>query len=215
MQTQQNGFKFFLNPKILIKGRITMTVLEVLNHAASYVHQAKDFEAYLTSGNTTNLSDQTKSDWATLLQSFNATIEKIFFKYYDAVNVETKTTSSTGEILKSSFSKIVKQILNVKVEGKNVPFEETLSTLKTPFNNTQVEVRYAFAPSTFLAADTLDVPLKASKSAIALGVASEYFLRKGVEDEALMFAELFDIAMTKVFGVCHAHVVMPAQRWPI
>ena len=117
-------------------------------------------------------------------------------EYSDLRYVEDKT-SADGKILFSAFSKDVKKILSVKDGKIAVPFKEFASYLQVDHDGTYT-VEYAYKVGDALLTDTLDLPACFTLYAVACGVASEYFFRSGLMEEALFYKNRYDRAVNNL-----------------
>ncbi len=96
-----------------------------------------------------------------------------------------------GRIYYSDFSKDVKDVMKIKKHETVVPFTLYPLFLAADVEG-EVEVSYVYHPEEPTLEDELDLPPAFTPAVLAVGVASEYFYRSGLIDEAVFYKNRYD-----------------------
>lgn len=111
--------------------------------------------------------------------------EYVHLKHKETLNV------TDGRIYYSDFTKDVKDVMTVKKNETVLPF--TLYPLFLAVaTEGDAEVSYVYHPEEPTLEDELDLPPTFTASILAVGVASEYFYRSGLIDEAVFYKNRYD-----------------------
>lgn len=96
-----------------------------------------------------------------------------------------------GRIYYSEFTKAVKDVMKIKKDGVICPF--TLYPLFVAVEEEgDVEVSYVYHAEEPALEEELDLPPIFTSSVLSVGVASEYFYRSGLIDEAVFYKNRYD-----------------------
>ncbi len=125
-----------------------------------------------------------------LISSANMIYEELTEEYVHLKYSEVLTVTD-GRIYYSEFSKPVKDVMRIRKNGVSVPFELYPLYVKCDAEGA-VTVSYVYhAPELTLTSD-VELPPQYSESALATGIASEYFYRSGLYDEAVFYKNRYD-----------------------
>lgn len=128
-----------------------------------------------------------------LISCANMIYAELTEEYVHLKHAETLTVSD-GRIYYSEFSKQVKDVMRVRRNGLTVPFNLYPLYLSCDVDG-EVEVSYVYHPTEANIDDELDLPPQFTAFALANGVASEYFYRSGLTDEALFYKNRYDTTL--------------------
>lgn len=96
-----------------------------------------------------------------------------------------------GRIYYSEFTKPVKDVMKVKKDGVVLSFTVYPIFLAVEAEG-EVEVSYVYHAEEPTLEEELDLPPTFTSSVLAVGVASEYFYRTGLIDEAVFYKNRYD-----------------------
>ncbi len=104
-----------------------------------------------------------------------------------------------GKLYFSDLSKNLKEIIRVKKNGENIPYVKNRNFLDVGLkNNGPCTVVYTYHPFEVDLNDELILPTTFSAERICSGIASEYFYRSGLIDEALFYKNRYDITVSNL-----------------
>lgn len=127
---------------------------------------------------------------AKLIDCANMIYGELTEEYLPLRNDE-KLTADGGRIYYTAFSKSVKDVIAVYKDGVKIPFELFPLYLKCAAEG-EVDVKYVYhAEELTLDGDVL-LPISVTPSVMATGIASEYFYRSGLIDEAVFYKTRYD-----------------------
>ena len=111
---------------------------------------------------------------------------------YSPIKVCESLVPENGKILFSRFKRPVREILSVKVNGNRIPYvtETDGITVKT---DEPTEIKYhsrAIIPDSDEEEIVLDPGI--NSTAVSYGVASEYYMRGGLTEEAVFYKNRYD-----------------------
>lgn len=172
-----------------------MTAGEVLDLAGTFLQEPK------VSGRTTGDPE--------LLRMVNSVVSEICGEYFPLR--KTEEAESGGEIPLSSLSERLRQVADIKKEGRRVGFRLLPFCIRTEAG--RVEVDYFYLPA---AAEDEQSELELSPlldaRAVALGVAAEYCLCSGLYEQALAFDRRFRDSLAALAP--HRERRLPERRFP-
>jgi hypothetical protein len=90
------------------------------------------------------------------------------------------------------FPKLVKDIISIYVGGARQDFTVYPNFVLSSVKNGKAQVKYCYHPKDLQMLDTVTVPPKFNANVLAIGVASEYFYRSGLIDEANFYKNRYD-----------------------
>lgn len=99
-----------------------------------------------------------------------------------------------GVLLYSAFAKPVKDILSIKKSGFAYNFVMYPSYVNCNVNG-NAQVNYVYHGGELSIDDNIILPPQFSENILAMGVASEYFYRSGLCDEAIFYKNRYDNAI--------------------
>ncbi len=178
-----------------------MTVREVLTLAATLLDD---------SGLASALAGDTATgEAATLLTCFNVVENEIALDDYPLKKTE-KLLFENGRLPFSAFSSPPVDVCAVKSGGIGLKF--TLSADAVLCACGSADVTYTYAPAKKGLGDKSELGGKISARLMALGVASEYCLIKGMTDEAKVWAVKYRDAL-KCAGILRRSLSVRSRRW--
>ncbi|MFW5780865.1 MAG: hypothetical protein ACOCWI_05385 [Bacillota bacterium] len=110
----------------------------------------------------------------------------------------------------SAFSKKVKDILGVYVKGESIPFKLYPLHIEADIEGI-AEVRYIYHADELGLEDDVTLPPQYTSFVLANGVASEYFYRSGLTDEAIFYKNRYDTAVLNLSRI-RKGVTIKARR---
>ena len=116
---------------------------------------------------------------------------------YSDLKYSEELVAADGTIPFTSFTKSVKKILKVKYGSAEVPFRE-YNTYVDVMSQGTYKVDYTYKSDAIGLNDTLDLPAFFTLYSVACGVASEYFFRTGLVEEALFYKNRYDRAVNNL-----------------
>lgn len=128
-----------------------------------------------------------------LLDCANTIYQELVELYIDLKNKE-KIIISDGKILYSTFSKRIKDILSIYKNGIKQTFRLYPLFIEIEEKG-EVDVKYTYLPENLSLEDDLVLPPPYTENMLAMGIASEYFYRSGLIDEAIFYKNRFDNAL--------------------
>lgn len=114
---------------------------------------------------------------------------------YVHLKAEEKVEFEDGICYFSSFTNKVKDILQIKQNGVNLDYEMFPLFVRCPRFSGVADAKYIFIPPVPALDDTLALPPRFSLHMLACGVASEYFYRSGMVDEALYYRNRYEYSL--------------------
>lgn len=110
---------------------------------------------------------------------------------YVRLRHEEILAADRGIVLFSDFAKPVKDVIRIRRNGVKIPFRQFQTHVDCGVHGA-VEVEYLYhAPELTLDGEA-DLPPFFTASALAAGVAAEYFYRSGLTEEALIYKNRYD-----------------------
>ena len=140
--------------------------------------------------------DTTSTERSRLIDCGRYIYAEVADEYVD-LNATQELSTTDGKILFSSFAKPVKKIVRVTDNCIDVPFCLYPDHITVDYAGTFV-VDYAYKSVVPDLNDTLDLPAEFTPYALASGVASEYFFRTGLIEEALFYKNRYDRAISNL-----------------
>lgn len=128
-----------------------------------------------------------------LLQCSNSIYEELVLQYID-LKTNEDLLFSDGRCYYPSFSKRVKEILAVEKNGEKIPFKVYPQFLFCNEEGT-FNVKYLYYLSDLELEDEIIVPYNFTLNILGYGVASEYYYRQGMLDEAVFYKNRYDTAI--------------------
>lgn len=113
---------------------------------------------------------------------------------YMPLKIKETLKFKDGVLLYSDFSENVKDILSIRKNGENLNFTLYPSYVYCDLDGT-AEVKYIFHPKEAELTDELVLLPQFTPNIIAMGVASEFFYRSGLLDEAIFYKNRYDNAV--------------------
>jgi len=114
------------------------------------------------------------------------TEEYVFLKRSEDIAV------TDGKIKFSDLSKPFKEVIRIKIDGVNVPYRVCDDGITVGKKAAIVTVIYTYHASPLKLTDEMILPPTFTAGSIASGIASEYFYRTGLIDEALFYKNRYD-----------------------
>lgn len=127
---------------------------------------------------------------ARLISSANMIYEELTEEYVHLKHSE-KLIVTDGRIYYTEFTKPVKDVMRVRKNGVAVPYELYPLYLKCDTDG-EVTVNYVYHAPTLTLTSNVELPPTFSDAALASGIASEYFYRSGLYDEAVFYKNRYD-----------------------
>ena len=128
-----------------------------------------------------------------LIASANMIYQELTTEYAHLKHKE-KLFFEDGRVYYSSFSKKVKDILGVYVNSQSVPFKVYPLYMEAEVDGF-AEVKYIYHADDLELDDEVILPPQYTAYVLANGVASEYFYRSGLIDEAIFYKNRYDTAI--------------------
>jgi len=131
----------------------------------------------------TALSDVEKKLYA-LMQYAGVSCDEVATEFFPLIKNEGVTTNAQGNVLYSAFTKQVKKVMKISIDGQSVAFSVLHDCIKTPHANMTINCEYEYFPSYPVNMKSeLDVYETIPKRILAYKIASEYCLVKNLYDE--------------------------------
>lgn len=157
-----------------------MTLLDILTKAAEIIGDADIV-----------LTDADDSKTKKLISSANFIYRELTEEYVHLKYCENLTVRD-GRLYYSEFTKPVKDVMKVKRNGREIGFKLYPLYLAADEDG-EVSVSYVYHPYELSALNQeAELPPQYTPSAIAAGVASEYYYRSGLYDEGLYYKNRYD-----------------------
>jgi len=113
---------------------------------------------------------------------------------YIELKTKEKLYVENDKIYYSAFSKKVKDIINISKDGQKVGFK-LLPTYLECVEKGEVEIKYVYNTDELELTDEIILPPPYTDNMLSMGIASEYFFRSGLIDEALFYKNRYDNAL--------------------
>lgn len=123
-----------------------------------------------------------------------STIYQELVELYIELKTKENIAITDGKIPYASFSKRVKDIISIHKNGIKQSFKLYPTYLGIEEVGS-VDVRYTYIPVELSLEDELILPPPYSENMLAMGIASEYFYRSGLCDEAIFYKNRYDNAI--------------------
>ncbi|HKL74389.1 MAG TPA: hypothetical protein VJ903_05835 [Clostridia bacterium] len=114
---------------------------------------------------------------------------------YVRLKEEEEITFVDGKADFSSFSKLVKDVISVQKDGVNVSFSVYPNFVTTDSCSGKATVKYVYHGEELDVNDNVILPPQFTPYVLANGVASEYFYRSGLIDEAAFYKNRYDTSI--------------------
>lgn len=114
---------------------------------------------------------------------------------YVHLKAEEEVEFEDGICYLDAFTNRVKDILTVKQNGSNVNFEMFPLFIRCIGLQGKCEVKYYYTPPQPSLDSALSLPPRFSEYMLANGVASEYFYRTGLVDEAIYYRNRYEYSL--------------------
>lgn len=128
-----------------------------------------------------------------LIACGNMIYHELITQYLDMIKKENLVFVD-NKVYFSEFSEKVKDILEVYFCGKNVPFKVYPLYIESGING-ETEIIYSYYTNELEINDEMILPPKYTLLFLANGIASEYYYRTGMTDEALVYKNRYDTAL--------------------
>lgn len=128
-----------------------------------------------------------------LIASGNMIYHELTSEYAHLKNKETLLFEG-NKLYFSAFSKKVKDILGVYIDSQSIPFKLYPLYIEAEIEGL-AEVKYLYHPDEPELDDEIVLPPQFTAFVLANGVASEYFYRSGLTDEAIFYKNRYDTAI--------------------
>jgi len=115
---------------------------------------------------------------------------------YVHLKAEEEVVFEGGVAYFADFEKNVKDILSIKQAGKNISFEMFPLFVKNANITGTVEIKYYYKPDEPELDSLLELPPRFSVYMLANGVASEYYYRSGMVDEATYYRNRYEYSLS-------------------
>lgn len=172
---------------------------EILKLSATFLGLDQTAE-YLSSDKSQEPSDEVKQQINQLIIFMNYVIREITKDFFPLVQKETITSDQDGKIHFSKLKRKATQIKDVKnFLDLSCHFEIFPEFLKVENPNTEYKVFYAFSPKNVQTLDDeIELPFGIDYFVICFGIASEYALVNGLNDEAEMWESKFKAELKSI-----------------
>ena len=131
-----------------------------------------------------------------LIEAGIATYQELTNEYIN-LKAEEEVEFTEGVLYYSLLSKKVKDILSIKQGGANLNFEMYPLFVKCKVEG-KAQVKYFYSAETPALDSHLELPPRFTDYLIANGIASEYFYRSGLLDEAAYYRNKFDYSLKNI-----------------
>ena len=189
-----------------------MTFDQCIRVALTYIGDAQLKRYYDLNGIDDMLDVENSRKIGVLVECCDIIVNQIACEFCHLTTAET-LTATAKMILSESLSEDAVEILSVKRAGKEVPFRVSGNAIKLP-DDGEYEITYTYAPKRITRADTV-LPFFGSSvtpRVIGIGMAAEYMMINGFNDEALALDDLFTRAMKQIEDAPE-NSRMPQRRW--
>lgn len=122
------------------------------------------------------------------------TIYQELVELYVELKTKENVAISDGKIFYSALSKRAKDILSIHKNGIKLVFKLYPTFLEIDEIG-EVEIKYTYVPTELSLDDNLTLPPPYTENMLAMGIASEYFYRSGLCDEAIFYKNRYDNAL--------------------
>lgn len=122
------------------------------------------------------------------------TIYQELVELYIELKSKEKLLICDGKIFYSNFAKRVKDIISIHKNGIKQTFKLYPLYLEIDEKG-EVEIKYTYVPDILSLDDELVLPPPYTENMLSMGVASEYFYRSGLSDEAIFYKNRYDNAL--------------------
>ena len=139
-----------------------------------------------------NLEEESKKR-KKLIDCANSIYRELTEQYIE-LKTKEKLTVENDKIYYSAFTKKVKDVISIEKDGQKVVFK-LLPTYLECVEKGEVEVKYVYNCDELELDDEIILPPPYTDNMLALGIASEYFFRSGLSDEALFYKNRYDNAL--------------------
>ncbi len=128
-----------------------------------------------------------------LIACANMIYQELATQYIDLKKTE-ELAFEDNKLYYSAFSRKVKDIMSIYKDGRSINFK--LYPMYIQANTVGIaEVNYIYYPEELELDSQLDLPPKYTAYTLANGIASEYFYRTGLVDEAIFYKNRYDTAI--------------------
>lgn len=179
-----------------------MTVREILLLAASMLDM-EDVRLSLES------AGEADGEGAALLNAFHLVENEIALDYFPLKKKE-HLPFEDGKLLFTRFSRLPVNIHSVKCNGQKVRFAIFPAYLQA--DCAEADILYSYAPERKTLTDECELGGNISARLVALGVASEYCLTKGMFEAAKMWALRYRDAL-RAAGILRRPLSVRSRRW--
>jgi hypothetical protein len=189
-----------------------MTFDQCIRVALTYIGDAELKKFYDDHGLNDGLDVENNRKIDALVECCDVIINQIACEFCALTSVET-VNSSSRKILPSSLNEDAVEILSVKRDGKAVPFRISGNAIVVPEDGAY-QVKYAYAPAR-ITRDNTAIPFFGSgvtARVVGIGMAAEYMMINGFNDEALALDDLFSRAIRKIQDA-PKNARMPQRSW--
>ncbi len=128
-----------------------------------------------------------------LIDSANLIYRELTEQYIE-LKTKEKLTVENDKIFYSAFSKKIKDVISIDKDGVKIEFKLMPTYLECPVKG-QVEIKYVYTYDELSLEDEIILPPPYTDNMLAMGIASEYFYRSGLIDEALFYKNRYDNAL--------------------
>lgn len=174
-----------------------MIAKDVIKNVATFLGLTDLLDTTLLDGSVVADENQTK-EINMMLACCNMVINQVASEYI-TLKDKVKVTTKTGEIKYSSISsKIIVDILKVKLNGIEIPFSCTPDKLETSVGTLEIEFAYQPSACTYLNASIDFNNFKINSRVLAYGVTAEYCFINGRYDDALVWDNRFKTSLTNI-----------------
>jgi hypothetical protein len=148
-----------------------------------------------------------------LVDCANMIYSELTLEYVHLKARQMVTFNALGRADYTLFSNRMREVLSVKINGVQVPFEMFPEHVQINVNaSTRAEVDYLYHAPELGLNSQLVMPPRFSEHVLAVGVASEYFYRTGLVDEAAFYKARYDNAINNL-GKRSRGAQLPARRF--
>lgn len=128
------------------------------------------------------------------------TVYQELMEQYIELKTKEEINVNDGKIYYTAFSKRLKDIISIHKNGMKQDYKLYPAYLEIDQIG-GVEIRYTYLPEQIGIGDELILPPPYTENMLAMGIASEYFYRSGLIDEAIFYKNRYDNALVNLSRV--------------
>lgn len=172
-----------------------MTLKDALKKALEIIGEEIDLDAEEPDGKLKKLISCGNMIYGELTEEY------VFLRHVEEV------AGRDGKIDFADLSKPLKEVIRIKVGDRNIPYTALKGYAIVGVSSPKYTVLYSYHAEELDIDDEMLLPDTFTPSAIATGIASEYFYRSGLYDEALFYKNRYDNTVLNLTRKRHTGVV--------